>query len=84
MRTQQPIISFESLGMEQAACVLFLTFFISLQCKELVQTMNIHVAMASVSQKDGFVIVIMTVMIIAMNKDVVRCRNVLYTRHMRT
>lgn len=63
-------------------CIIF-NFFISLQRKELVQTMNMHVAMASVFQKDGFVIVIRTVMIIVMNKDVVRCRKVLYTRHMR-
>ena len=64
-------------------CIIF-NFFISLQRTELVRTMmNMHVAMASVFQKDGFVIVIRTVMIIVMNKDVVRCRKVLYTRHMR-
>lgn len=44
-----------------------------LQPKELVQTMNMHAAMDSVFQNDGCVIVIRTVRMVVMNKDVVRC-----------
>lgn len=44
-----------------------------LQPKELVQTMNMHAAMDNVFQNDGCVIVIRTVRMVVMNKDVVRC-----------